>query len=366
MKKMKILMTADLHMGDRMYGLKEREDDVYSAFDRVCSIAKSSGVDAMIIAGDAFDTSRPPAAAVARLRGCIDRIGIRVYGIEGNHDRVGTGEWLGVCGVEDLYSGDYDSELGIYGIGYARPSELVDRLESLASYCESNDVSIPVLVLHCGFAEMGDPFAAELSFERIMPILRRIGTHTVCVGHIHVHMVKSVTFDGYTVTFIQPGSIEVGSLNEEREKFVYIADFDESGLRTVSEARIKTRPILETNIDTRDDYDRFVASAGERNVAGALNIVRVNPDIDDCINGIERALHGVGAIFRILPSRCPVPLVPEEDRSNRLALLENVIESIFDKGSDEYELIVEMLRCPEKTADTAEKYLSDAKNTGDV
>jgi len=354
-----MLFAADLHLGDRMYGLKDREEDFYSAASVVFDKANYHAVDAVVLAGDIFDISRPQAKAVATLKDGVDTCNAPVFGIEGNHDRVGTGEWLYVCGVTPLGQQDYDSSLGVYGIDYLKPSLLLEKLEEVALMCENENLRIPVLVLHCGFAEMGDPFAAELTFENVMPFLKRMKTHTVLVGHIHQHMRKDVEYDGHRVTFLQPGSTEVGSLNEEKDKKVFLVQFNDAELMACEDIPIPTRKFNEIRIDTKEDYAKFLGDFdNDKDIQYSMNIVRVRNDIDGAIAGIEQSMKKIGALVRLIPYGDEFT-VEEIDRDNQIVSLESVVEDYFEKGTDVYELLLEMLHNPEKTSEIAETFMNN-------
>lgn len=86
---MKILHTADWHLGKRLndYGrLKEQEE----ALKEICAIADKEDVDAILIAGDLFDTFNPPSEAVELFYKTVCTLAAggkrAVVAIAGNHD----------------------------------------------------------------------------------------------------------------------------------------------------------------------------------------------------------------------------------------------------------------------------------------
>jgi DNA repair protein SbcD/Mre11 len=86
---MKILHTADWHLGKRLERF-ERLEEQRLVLDEICAIADQEAVDAIVVAGDLFDTFNPPSDAVElfymRLRQ-LTRGGTRpVIAIAGNHD----------------------------------------------------------------------------------------------------------------------------------------------------------------------------------------------------------------------------------------------------------------------------------------
>ncbi len=86
---MKILHTADWHLGKRLdsfYRLEEQK----LVLNEICEIANEQSVDAVIVAGDLFDTFNPPVEAIELLYKTLKRLtnnGKRpVIAIAGNHD----------------------------------------------------------------------------------------------------------------------------------------------------------------------------------------------------------------------------------------------------------------------------------------
>jgi len=86
---MKILHTADWHLGKRLDNFSRFEEQV-KVMDEICTIADSENVDAVIVAGDLFDAFNPPAEAQDLLYKTLKRLaknGKRlVIAIAGNHD----------------------------------------------------------------------------------------------------------------------------------------------------------------------------------------------------------------------------------------------------------------------------------------
>ncbi|MGY3958446.1 exonuclease SbcCD subunit D C-terminal domain-containing protein [Aeromonas popoffii] len=87
---MKILHTADWHLGHQLHGHERRfEHDVF--LDWLTDTLKQRQIDALLVAGDLFDTANPPASAwqqlyrfLARLRAEMPRLNMVLIG--GNHD----------------------------------------------------------------------------------------------------------------------------------------------------------------------------------------------------------------------------------------------------------------------------------------
>ena len=86
---MKILHTADWHLGKRLENISRHEEQV-AVLDEICQIADDRNVDAVIIAGDLFDVFSPPnESAELFFKTCkrLSNNGLRaVVAIAGNHD----------------------------------------------------------------------------------------------------------------------------------------------------------------------------------------------------------------------------------------------------------------------------------------
>lgn len=86
---MKLLHTADWHLGKRLDDFSRMEEQ-RAVLDEICEIAEQEQVDAVLLAGDLFDTFNPPTEAVDLFYRTLKRLsnnGRRpVIAIAGNHD----------------------------------------------------------------------------------------------------------------------------------------------------------------------------------------------------------------------------------------------------------------------------------------
>jgi exonuclease SbcD len=86
---MRFLHTADWHLGKLLHGQHLTQDQAH-LLDQVVRIAEEQEPDVIIVAGDVYDRSVPPAEAVELLDDVLTRlvvdIGVPVIAIRGNHD----------------------------------------------------------------------------------------------------------------------------------------------------------------------------------------------------------------------------------------------------------------------------------------
>lgn len=94
---MKVLHTADWHIGKKLHGYDLLSDQAY-ILDQILKIAKTEAVDAIMIAGDLYDRSVPSEDSVRLLNQTIAKWnlteGFPLLVISGNHDsatRLATG-----------------------------------------------------------------------------------------------------------------------------------------------------------------------------------------------------------------------------------------------------------------------------------
>ena len=135
---MKFIHLSDLHLGIRVNDFSMSEDQRY-ILDRILDIIDREAPDGVIIAGDIYDKSMPPAEAVAMFDDFISSIAekkVKTFIISGNHDsaeRIAFGSRIMNAGgiyLSPVYNGDIkpvamEDEYGtvnIYMLPFVRPS----------------------------------------------------------------------------------------------------------------------------------------------------------------------------------------------------------------------------------------------------
>lgn len=129
---------ADLHLGKRVNGFSMMEDQEY-ILNRILEIIEEEQPDGLLIAGDVYDKTIPPAEAVRRMDDFLTAVAekhVPVFLISGNHDsaeRVAFGHQLmqgsGIW-ISPVYDGtirhhtleDRWGEVNIYLVPFLRPS----------------------------------------------------------------------------------------------------------------------------------------------------------------------------------------------------------------------------------------------------
>jgi DNA repair protein SbcD/Mre11 len=118
---MKILHTADWHLGKRLDAVSRHQEQVV-VLEEICAIADAEDVDAVVIAGDLFDTYNPPTESIDLFYKICKRLtnnGLRpVIAIAGNHDspeRIEAPDPLArACGI--VFAGFPDSQVPLFSL----------------------------------------------------------------------------------------------------------------------------------------------------------------------------------------------------------------------------------------------------------
>ena len=86
---MRLLHTSDWHIGRQLHGVSLLDDQAH-VLEQVIAIVAEQRVDVVLIAGDIYDRSVPPADAVRLLNATLNRLcrelEVPVIVIAGNHD----------------------------------------------------------------------------------------------------------------------------------------------------------------------------------------------------------------------------------------------------------------------------------------
>ena len=278
---MKFIHTSDWHIGRQFHNVSLLDDQRH-VLEQVIEHIKNESVDAVIIAGDIYDRSVPPAAAVSLLDVVLNTIcsdlGIPVILIPGNHDgaerlRFGSNQ-LSQAGLHII--GDLNQitqpvvlnkngfDVSFYGIPYNDPESVRNHFSiDVSSHDEAHqflveqinavktDTAINVLISHC-FID-----GAEASeSERPLSIggADRVSVESfkafnyVALGHLHNPQHKGAEHIRYS------GSILKYSFSEQRQqKGVTLVEMNEDGVKSTTHlplTPLRDMRILEGDLET--------------------------------------------------------------------------------------------------------------------
>ena len=218
---LKIGIISDAHLGKVQYGLPERENDFYEAFEEACGKLAQEGIDVLLLAGDIFDSSRPLNRALFKFENAVSKIietGTQVYAISGDHDfpkrrdlppmmlyrRLGiTYLWTKEKCVE---AGDY-VVCGIQNHPKSFKEKLVDALKEIDKTMAQKEGKTRILMLHQGLSNFSK-YASEISLEELP---RNIDVYAL--GHLHSFIYKKLG----DKLLVYPGSLEIVDASEIQE-----------------------------------------------------------------------------------------------------------------------------------------------------
>lgn len=290
---MRFLHTSDWHLGRSFLGASLLEDQAV-VLDNLVAAAVEAKVDAILLAGDVYDRSSPPADAVELLDDTLTRLLIEaripVVMIAGNHDsgeRLGFGSrllgarGLHVAGTAPLVValGDQHGPVQFVALPFAEPAEVAERIAQgpLADHEASMRAEITaatstlaparrrIAVAHA-FVAGGSTSESErplvMGNAALVPAACFDGFAYTALGHLHRPQCIGREDVRYS------GSLLKYSFDEARHrKSVSIVDMDASGACTIEEVVLGVKRdvrVIEGTLDelrragaddiARDDY----------------------------------------------------------------------------------------------------------------
>ena len=289
---MRFIHTSDWHLGRQFHNVSLLEDQQH-VLQQLINYIEEEAVDALIIAGDIYDRSVPPAAAVKLLDEVLNQLcsilHVPVIMIPGNHDsaarlRFGSRQ-LQQSGLHIVTSLEHmrrpvvlsgqksgsDVEVNFYAIPYNDPEMVRHHFDAdVSTHDEAhqylfkkihkviNDQSVNVIISHCYLdgaeaTESERPLsiggADRVSFASFLPF------DYAALGHLHSPQYKGAEHIRYS------GSILKYSFSEQQQKKgVYLVDMGKSGLLQTTHLPLKPlrdMRVIEGEMKTIIEQGRF-------------------------------------------------------------------------------------------------------------
>jgi exonuclease SbcD len=265
-REIRILHTADTHLGYRQYHSEVRRQDFFNAFSNVVNDALEMQVDAVVHAGDFFDSRNPTLEDLLDAINIISRLkaaGIPFLAIVGNHESKQNTQWLdlfeemGVAcrlGKKPCMVG----EAAIYGIDSVPKSKI--------PIFDYSDFEVPenlpedgknLLVMH----QIMQPFPyGEWSCEEVLENLP-FKVDAVLMGDYHKY--EKIKVGDTWVTY--PGSTERNSASESEPRSYNIITLSGAGLE-ITRRTIPTRDFLFISVNLKEEekpYEQIFAAVDE-------------------------------------------------------------------------------------------------------
>lgn len=280
---MRFLHTSDWHLGRQFHNISLLEDQRH-VLNQLVAIVRERQVDAVLVSGDVYDRSVPPASAVSLLDDVIHRIntelGVPMLFIAGNHDsaeRLAFGaRALAQSGIHimglpghapaSVVLSDAVGEVIFFGIPYADPVTVRHHLgvdvhsheqataALLAQAADEQQGRRAVVLAHC-FVDGGQESESERPLsvggaDRVSPALFQPFDYAA-LGHLHAPQSRQWSHVRYA------GSLLKYSFSEEKQhKSVTLVDMDAKGQCEI--VKIPLQPLHDMRI-IEGYFDAFLA-----------------------------------------------------------------------------------------------------------
>lgn len=261
---MRLIHTSDWHLGRTLHGVSLLEHQA-AFLDWLLDQAVARQAGAVLVAGDVYDRAVPPLDAVRLLDQALAgfaKAAIPVVLISGNHDsavRLGFGSSLSEAAhihlrtrVADIdrpvILTDAHGEVGIYGIPYLLPDEVMDELGADRSHAavlaaaaariradaSARGLSRTVVLAHA-FVTGAQACESERDIRvggiGDAPAAVLADCSYLALGHLHGQ--QQVPVPGGRITARYCGSPLAFSFSERQAKSVTLADIDGAGNVTI-------------------------------------------------------------------------------------------------------------------------------------
>lgn len=299
MDEIRIIHTGDTHLGYRQYHSDVRRKDFLNAFSRVVDNAIEMHVDAVVHAGDLFDSRNPTLDDILDAMGLFSRLkyaGIPLLAIVGNHESKQSTQWL------DLYSslglvtrlGAKPFRLGdvaVYGIDSV-PRTKIPLFDYSVFGDKKTDSKYNLLVMH----QLVKPFSfGDWDIAEVIASVP-FDIHAVLLGDNHR---REITKIGNTwVTYA--GSTERNSTSEREPRSYNIITAGEEGVE-ISRRIIPTRDFVFIPVELSEGGDvleDIFSAVKEYDIAEKVAFVELSGDVKARLDfsEVEKFLLARGAL----------------------------------------------------------------------
>ncbi len=260
MNSVKILHTADLHLGSNRTGVKGGKTEIENTFLKIVNTCKTHSVDFLLIAGDLFDTPFANSDLVSRVISAIKQIPDTTVAISpGNHDSACPGSvYLKYDFPKNVvifssfleYVDFPEKNVRLWGAGF---TDRFEKLPLLQTPAEQNLEMINLCVLH-------GELAAEGSSSSYNPIyssaIQKSGFDYIALGHIHKRSeIKKIGKTCYSYSGCPDGTgfDELGALG------VYVGEISKTDVN-LEFLEMSSRKYLIESVDISDCANTFDAA----------------------------------------------------------------------------------------------------------
>jgi len=297
-KPFRFVHSADLHLDSPLKSLARRDADLASfvakatreALNRTIDLCLTEQVDALLLAGDIYDSHNPSVSAVGFFHRELNRLkdsGIRVFLIRGNHDHHAkltavmdlpehVVEFVGNKKIEILKEHD----VAIHGVSFKEEHATESALRGFKAP-DDNCRNIALLHTSLGGSEGHDVYAPCSVAE-----LDAMGFDYWALGHIHK---REVT--GRSASIVMPGTPQGRDMGETGIKSVSLVTMNEKGQCDIEERVVSPIAFERITVDltacTDSDTESLLKFATNEFLQQAAELKAQSSAIDRWIIRVE-------------------------------------------------------------------------------
>ncbi|WP_440953267.1 metallophosphoesterase [Methanococcoides sp. FTZ1] len=275
-----------------------RRQDFIDAFSSVVDDAVEMKMDAVVHAGDLFDSRNPTLEDILDTINILSKLKLRnipFLSVVGNHESKQHTQWLDLFESMGLAirlgSKPYRIEdIAIYGIDNVPRSKI--QLFDYSKFTDEDSAQYNILVMH----QLMLPFPfGEWDCEDVIRELP-FDVHAILLGDYHRN--EKIRVDRTWVTYC--GSTERNSASETDARTYNIVTINDNGI-DIGRRNIPTRDFLFIPVELRDRdsaYEMIINTIREHQVSDKVVFVDIygNPEANISYNEIEELLAGSNAL----------------------------------------------------------------------
>ena len=262
---MKIIHCSDIHLDSKMERnlmpaqARERNAEICAAFGRLVRFGLDNQVEAVLIAGDLFDTRRVSARTADYVLNQIRNApSIEFYYLRGNHDE-----------RESVFSGmelpENFNDFGTDWTSYRQGDVVITGLELSNDNWAGMYDSLNLREADCNIVMLHGMEATQPGQEQIaIPKLRGKYIHYLALGHIHSFKLEKLDMDGQ---YAYCGCLEGRGFDECGEKGFVLLDVQDRQVRAeflpFAARRLYEIPVDVSDLTTVTEIQSAMEAAAE-------------------------------------------------------------------------------------------------------